>query len=220
MKQIIFRVLSTLLLTLAVARCSGEIESDGKGGSDDNIPVDRTELVGAGGRDVTTDWPSQGVPFANNTKVLSFSMLRNEVTRAVGRSWLRSGADQWESNRTVLGGADYKVSWVEDRSINQQKIMTVRQMASAVCADLVTAEIASRTVFIHVDPNQQIDVNQSAVVEQIKHLFVRIILEPASDVEVADAKALLADLQTQGTPRRAWEGLCASYLASTRFLSY
>ena len=193
----------------------------GVGGGDDGQPLE-DELKGAGGRDLTEFWPEIDIPFSDNAKLLNFEMMRNEVLRATGLSWQVDGVDQWERNRSALGGADYDVSWSEDRAVSQQKVVIWRKMAFTVCGDLVAAEAGqeTRTVFDVVDPGITIDTADASVADQISSMWRRFFyIDPASE-DRSDSLSLLNDLQDLSGPSDAWRGLCAGYLASMRFLSY
>jgi len=201
-------------VTLAVG-CTGEV-SDGS-------TVDMTEMRGAGGRDISEYWPSISIALSQNTRMLSYAMLRSEVERATGKSWVVGGVDQWERNRGPLGGADYVTTFSDDLVPSQQRIVLIRKMALQVCADVVAAEAgaASRTVFTEVDPGAAFDAGAATTKAQVAALFRRFFLEDASPAELADGQALLSTLSPTGADgKTAWRGLCASYLASMRFLTY
>jgi hypothetical protein len=200
-------------LAVILSACTGEISKDGNGPASD-------EMAGAGGRDISEYWQNIDYALSQNTRMLSYSMLRSEVTRATGRSWVIAGADQWDRNRGPLGGADYVTTFADDLTPSQQRIVLIRKMAFQVCGDLITAEagVAARTVFTELDPGVAIDAASAATKSQIAALYRRFFLEDASDADLADGAALLGKLGTD--PKVAWRGLCASYLGSMRFLTY
>jgi hypothetical protein len=192
-------------------------------GDDQGNGVDPTQLEGAGGRSITEYWPSIEIPLSENTRMLSFDMMRNEVMRATGHSWVVDGQDMWERNRGALGGADYQTTFVDDLTPSQQRIVLWRKMAFQVCTDLVDDEAgaSSRLVFLDVDPAASFDPASSAVQRQILALFRRFFLADAEDQDVADARELLQALAPGGQDgRTAWRGLCVAYLSSMRFLTY
>ncbi|MBA3396662.1 MAG: hypothetical protein H0T89_28785 [Deltaproteobacteria bacterium] len=199
-------------LAITLTGCTGQIGDVGTGSN---------EMVGAGGRNISEYWPSIDVPLSQNTRMLSFEMLRSEVSRATGRSWMIAGVDQWDRNRGPLGGADYVTTFGDDLTPSQQRIVLIRKMAFQVCGDLIAAEAgaATRTVFTVVDPGAPIDVAASTTTTQITALFQRFFLTDAVDTDVADAKALLGTL-AGADGKTAWRGLCAAYLGSMRFLTY
>jgi hypothetical protein len=162
------------------------------------------------------------VPYGENTRMLNFEQIRSEVTRATGRSWVVSGVDQWELNRSVLGGADYVKSFNDDRSPNQQKLVTLRKMAFGVCGDVVTAEAGqgTRTVFSVVDPAVTIDTTNAGVTQQVQALWKRFFRVAPDAADVTESLTALSSLQTMSNSREAWRGLCAAYTVSMRFLSY
>lgn len=202
-------------ITLVVAAgCTGEVNTPG---------VQNLELTGAGGRDIAEYWPSIAVPLSQNTRMLSFEMLRSEVARATGTSWVIAGVDQWEKNRGPLGGADYTTTFADDLTPSQQRVVLVRKMAFQVCGDLVAAEAGAttRAVFTALDPGAAFDLAGPATDAQIRALFRRVFLDDAEDTDVTEAKELLGKLSPGGTDgKKAWRGLCAGYLASMRFLTY
>jgi hypothetical protein len=201
-------------LAVLLSACTGEIsKSDGVGPASD-------EMAGAGGRDVSEYWQNIDHALSQNTRMLSYPMLRSEVMRATGRSWEIGGTDQWEKNRGPLGGADYVTTFADDLTPSQQRIVLIRKMAFQVCGDLVTAEAgaATRTVFTELDPGVAIDVTAATTKAQIGAMYRRFFLEDASEADLADGGALLGKLGTD--PKIAWRGLCASYLGSMRFLTY
>jgi hypothetical protein len=201
-------------LAVLLSACTGEIsKGEGAGPASD-------EMAGAGGRDVSEYWQNIDHALSQNTRMLSYSMLRSEVMRATGRSWMSGGADQWEKNRGPLGGADYVTTFADDLTPSQQRIVLIRKMAFQVCGDLVTAEAgaATRTVFTEVDPGVAIDATAAVTKSQIGAMYHRFFLEDASDADLADGAALLGKLGTD--PKIAWRGLCVSYLSSMRFLTY
>jgi hypothetical protein len=183
--------------------------------------VDPNELVGAGGRDLSEYWPSIDIPLSQNTRMLSFDMMRNEVQRAAGRSWVINGNDQWEANRAGLGGADYVTVFAEDLTPSQQRMVLWRKMAFQVCGDVVAAEAGAptRTVFTVVDPGAALDTAAPATADQVRALYRRFFLADPPDDDVADSIALLTTLVPAGA-NVAWRGLCAGYLGSMRFVTY
>jgi hypothetical protein len=199
-----------------LAACTGEIEKTGG-------PAVSNELLGAGGRDISEYWQSIDVPLSQNTRMLSYPMLRSEVTRAIGQSWVVNGVDQWERNRGPLGGADHVTSFTDDLTPSQQRIVLIRKMSFAVCGALVAAEagMATRTVFTDLDPGAAFDVSSAATKAQITSLFRRVFLSDPEDADLLDGAALLSKLSPAGDQGRiAWRGLCAAYLGSMRFLTY
>src|SRR5262249_47945791 len=138
----LLRTLINILLLVAVG-CTGEVASPG---------IENADVMGAGGRNIAEDWPAIDVPLSQNTRLLSCEMLRAEVKRATGKSWVVAGVDQWEKNRGSLGGADYTSTFADDLTPSQQRVVLVRKMGFAVCGDLVTAEsgAATRAVFTEV----------------------------------------------------------------------
>lgn len=194
--------------------CTGQVSNEGA--------VDSYEMTGAGGRDISEYWPTIDIALSQNTRMLSFEMLRSEVTRATGQSWLVAGVDQWERNRGPLGGADFVTSFSDDLIPSQQRIVLIRKMAFQVCGDVVAAEAGapSRTVFTELDPGAVFDPAASTTKAQISALFLRFFLTEAADADLADGDALIRALSPAGDGRIAWRGLCASYLASMRFLTY
>lgn len=183
--------------------------------------ADPEELKGAGGRDLTEYWPSIDIPGSQNTRMLSFEMMRNEVLRATGKSWVVSGVDQWEPNRTALGGADYQTIFAEDLTPSQQRMVLWRRMAFQVCGDLVTAEAGAttRAVFTVLDPGATLDPTAPATAEQVRALYRRFFLTDADADDVSDSLTLLATLAPSGA-QAGWRGLCAAYLGSMRFVTY
>jgi len=220
-------LLAVLLAGLATSGCSGLISSDdpsdGPDGPDNpDAPTEPEDdrLEGAGGRDLTEHWPTIEVPYSQNTKMLSFAQMQNEVQRATGRSWVVDGQDQWEANRGVFGGADYIETWSVDRQPSQQKLVTWRKMAFTVCGAAVAADAGSdeRSLFVAVDPATPID--PATATPQIVELFSRFFLEAPSQAEIDTALTALTDLEALQNARQAWRGLCAAYLSSQRFLTY
>ncbi len=212
-----------------VAGCVGKIgdnpdnNADGDAGVDaepDAMPDD--PLTGAGGRDLTEFWPAISIPYGENTRMMTYEQVKNEVLRATGRSWIVASVDQWAPNRSVLGGADYVRTFSDDRSPNQQKIVTLRRMAFSVCGDVVTAEAgqATRTIFTVVDPATTIDIASATATAQVQALWKRFFLVDPSAADVTESLSALGSLQTMATSREAWRGLCGAYLASMRFLTY
>ena len=209
---------SLLLAAALTISCTGEVSGGGGGGGGDPV-----EMSGAGGRDISEFWPSLDIPLSQNTRMLGFDMLRSEVERATGRSWLVAGVDQWDLNRGPLGGADYATTFADDLTPSQQRIVLIRKMAFSVCGDLIAAEAGSpsRAIFTELDPGAAFDVGSATTTAQISALFQRFFLGEPSPADVADAQALLTAISPNGSDgRTAWRGVCASYLASMRFLTY
>jgi hypothetical protein len=209
------RTLANITLALALVACTGEVTTPG---------IENQEMSGAGGRNLAEYWPSISVPLSQNTRMLSYEMLRSEVKRATGKSWVVAGVDQWERNRGSLGGADYTTTFADDLTPSQQRIVLVRKMAFQVCGDVVAAEAgatATREVFTELDPGAAFDPAGASTEAQIRALFKRFFLEDASAEDLTEAKALLTTLSPDGSSGRiAWRGLCTGYLASMRFLTY
>ena len=205
-----------LIFIVALAACTGEIEKTG------GTPVSN-ELLGAGGRDISEYWQSLDVPLSQNTRMLSYPMLRSEVTRATGKSWVVNSVDQWERNRGPLGGADHVTTFTDDLTPSQQRIVLIRKMAFSVCGDLVAAEAgtATRTVFTAIDPGAAFDAASATTKAQITSVFHRFFLSEPEEEDFVDGVALLTKLSPAGDQGRiAWRGLCAAYLGSMRFLTY
>lgn len=206
-----------VLSCVGLAGCPGQIIDEGGA-------ADPVEMQGAGGRNIAEYWTRIDVPLSQNTRMLNVDMLRSEVNRATGRSWVENGVDLWDRNRGALGGADYKTTFADDLTPSQQRLVLVRKMAFSVCSDLVAAEsgaTATRTVFTELDPGAALDVAAARTTTQITQLYRRFFLEDATDADLADARALLVALSPDGSSgTAAWRGLCASYLASMRFLTY
>jgi hypothetical protein len=208
------RALIFIAASLAVSTsCTGEIGRNSQKG-------DPFEMSGAGGRDLSEYWQDLDIPLSQNTRMLDFDMLKSEVQRATGRSWVVGGVDQWDRNRGPLGGADYVESFADDLTPSQQRIVLIRKMAFSVCTDLVTAEAgqATRTVFTDVDPGATVDATSATTKAQITTLFKRVYLDEPTDADITDAQTLIGKLGTDG--HIAWRGLCASYIASMKFLTY
>lgn len=204
-----------ILLLLALAGCTiGDV-------SIDQGETDPDEVKGAGGRDLTEYWPEIDIPLSQNTRMLSFEMMRNEVQRAAGRSWVLNGNDQWEANRIPLGGADYETVFAEDLTPSQQRMVLWRRMAFQVCGDVVAAEsgAATRTVFTVLDPGAALTTTAPGTADQVRALFRRFFLSDPTDEDIADSVNLLATLNTTDAPT-AWRGLCTAYLGSMRFVTY
>jgi len=180
-------------------------------------------LVGAGGRDLTEFWDPIPVAYSNNVKMLSFDMMVTEVKRALDLSWKVGGVDQWEANRSTLGGANYQTTFSEDITPSQQKVLLWRKMAYQVCADAVARDAGktTRVVFTDVDPGVAVSTSNAAVNAQVDSLYQRFFLEDAPAAEHTRATTLLAAAYADGTDaKEAWRALCVGYLASLKFLSY
>lgn len=180
-------------------------------------------LAGAGGRDLTEFWDPIPVPYSANVKMLGFDMMKSEVKRALELTWKVGGVEQWEANRSALGGANYQTTFTEDVTPSQQKVLLWRKMAYQVCADAVARDAgkATRVVFTDVDPGVAISTSNAAVNAQVDALYQRFFLEDAPASEHTRATTLLAAAYADGTdPKEAWRALCVGYLASLKFLSY
>jgi hypothetical protein len=132
-----------------------------------------------------------------------------------------NSVDQWDRNRGSFGGADFVTTFTDDITPSQQRIVLVRKMAFSVCGDLIAAEAgaATRTVFDVIDPGAPIDAAKAN--DQIRSMFSRFFLTEPTDSDVADSEALIKALAPTGAESRiAWRGVCASYIASLRFLTY
>jgi hypothetical protein len=193
-----------------------------EGGPSVVVPAD-DRLKGAGGRDLTEFWESLDVPYSANVKMLTFDMMKSEVRRATGLTWVIGTADQWESNRAAFGGPNYTTTFTEDITPSPQKILLWRKMAYQVCLDAVVRDAgkATRVTFTEVDPALAISTSNAAVNAQIDALYQRFFLEAPSSVESTRAASLLAAAFADGSdPKEAWRALCVGYLASMKFLSY
>jgi hypothetical protein len=209
------RAIGAAGLVVALAGCTiGDV-------SIDQGETDPDEVKGAGGRDLTEYWPNIDIPLSQNTRMLSFEMMRNEVQRATGRSWVVGDADQWEANRIALGGADYETVFAEDLTPSQQRMVLWRRMAFQVCGDLVAAEsgAATRAVFTVLDPAAALNTSAPGTADQVRALFRRFFLSDPTDEDIGDSLNLLSTLNTTDAAT-AWRGLCAGYLGSMRFVTY
>jgi hypothetical protein len=205
---------TSLLALVVCAACTGDIGEQSTAAN---------EMRGAGGRDIAEYWPTIEVAGGQNTRMMSYDMIKAEVTRATGKGWVVSGVDQWPRNRGALGGADYVTTFADDLTPSQQRMVLVRKMGFAVCGDLVTSEAgqATRIVFTDVDPGATLDPAAATTKAQISALFRRFFMADAADEDVSEGVALLTSLQQGGADAKAaWRGLCVSYLSSMRFLTY
>ena len=188
-----------------------------------SITPEDDRLKGAGGRNLIEFWDFLAVPLSANVKMLTFEMMKAEVKRATGLSWVVAGADQWESNRATFGGPNYQTTFTEDITPSPQKILLWRKMAYQVCLDAVVRDAGktTRVMFTDVDPGLPISTSNAAVNAQIGSLYQRMFLEAPSAQETARASGLLAAAFADGNdPKEAWRALCVGYLASMKFLSY
>lgn len=210
-----------LALLCAMAAAAGACTGDVTTGFGDS-EGDSKHMKGAGGRSVAEYWPSIDIPMSQNTRMLSFEMLRSEVQRATGLDWALGGVSQWEPNRAALGGADYVSTFADDLTPSQQRIVLLRKMAFTVCGDLVAQEGGSETreVFDVLDPADPASVTSADADSQIASLHYRFFLEEAEEIDIAESKELLSVLSAEGGSEAAWRGVCASFLGSMRFLSY
>ena len=187
------------------------------------LPPEDNRLIGAGGRDLTSFWEVLDVALSENVKMLTFDMMKAEVKRATGLSWVVAGADQWESNRATFGGPNYQTSFTEDITPSPQKILLWRKMAYQVCLDAVARDAGktTRVMFTEIDPAVTISTSNAAVNAQIDALYTRFFLEAPTATETTRASGLLAAAFADGAdPKEAWRALCVGYLASMKFLSY
>lgn len=187
------------------------------------LPPTDDRLKGAGGRDLTEFWDPIQVPYSNNVKMLGFDMMKAEVKRATGLSWMVGGIDQWEQNRAAFGGANYQTTFNEDLTPSPQKLLLWRKMAYAVCADAVAKDAgkATRALFTEVDPAVAISTSNAAVNAQVDALYVRFFFEAPDAAIRMRAGTLLAAAYADGMDsKEAWRALCVGYLASMKFLSY
>lgn len=206
------------VLCLSLAACKGGIKNNlVKGGVD---PALADEVVGAGGRAIGSTWDNIDVPFSKNTKMLNFSMMKSEVQRATGATWIGgSGQDLWAPVSGTLGHLDMVNRWAEDRVPDQKKLITLRKMSFAVCEKFVNED--SQGMFSSVDLNQKVGEQSAAAEAQISLLYERFFLSKANETEVAQAMTLLQAIEAQGSSStEAWIGLCSAYTSSMRFLSY
>ncbi len=199
----------------------GEVLPPEEGGP--GLPPADDRLKGAGGRDLTEFWDPVSVPLSANVKMLTFDMMKAEVKRATGLSWVVAGVDQWEGNRAAFGGPNYQTTFTEDITPSPQKILLWRKMAYQVCRDAVARDAGkpTRVLFTEVDPGAAISTSNAAVTAQIEGLYQRFFLEAPSAAETARASGLLAAAFADGNdPKEAWRALCVGCLASMKFLSY
>ena len=186
-------------------------------------PPEDLRLVGAAGRDLTEFWEILEVPLSQNAKMLGFDMMKSEVMRATGLSWLEGGADQWERNRDAFGAADYRTNFSEDLTPSQQKLVLWRKMAYQVCQDAVARDAGrvTRVLFTEVDPALPISTSNAAVNAQLDGLYRRFFLDPPPAADLALASGLLAAAFADGgDPKEAWRDLCVGLLGSMKFLTY
>jgi len=208
----------TILSLLAAMACTGTVDENV--GNDDPPAPEDDPLLGAGDRDITSNWPDIDLPYSQNTKMLSFSMLKNEVLRATAHTWVDGEIDMWEANRSALGGADYVNIFQPNRTITQQKIVTIRKMALSVCEDVVAADTLGEPILFTLQSPSAAIADDATTRSQVELIYKRFFLVNASSVEVDESIQLLSDLAGTDGPTEAWRGLCAAYLSSMRFLTY
>jgi hypothetical protein len=194
---------------------AGKGGSSGAPGAGDDAPV-----VGASAGGLThiisDGWPNAAVPYGDNVKMLNYAQMQEEVLRATGVVW-----PDWAANRLVFGGADFAVTYADDRTPSATKLVTWRKMAFDVCTMMVKAEAAKPSLFTAIAPDAAISQTDPKVTAQVKLVFARFFLEDPVQAEVdVSVKGLVDTLSVGGAPADAWTGLCVGYLSSMRFLTY
>ena len=130
---------------------------------------------------------------------LSYYQLKRSFETLFGAEWLSgSGDDPFLNKASALGGADFRSSFGQARTVTASYLAALQGIAREVSRRFVSAPRAA--LFEGFDPDIPVARDRIAAVRNVRTLYRRILFAEPSEEEVG--RALLLVRQLQGRPER------------------
>ena len=132
---------------------------------------------------------------------LSYFQLRRSVETVFGADWLAgSGDDPFRSKAHALGGADFRSSFDQSRTMTASYISAWQEIAREVARRYVSAPAETR--FPGFDPDVFVDRSRRKAARSAEALYRRILFAEPSKAELDRALQLVRELQGRPLDRR------------------
>ena len=132
---------------------------------------------------------------------LSYFQIRRSVETLFGSEWLAASGDDLFSNKAqALGGADFRSSFDQTRTMTASYVAALQEIARELARRFVSAP--REGLFEGFDPDIFVDRTRQAAVRNVRTLYQRILFSEPSEVEIDRALHLVRDLQGRTEDRR------------------
>lgn len=125
---------------------------------------------------------------------MSFFQLRRSFATIFGPGWLEaSGTDPFENKAHAFGGADFRSSFDQSRTLNASYLSALQEVSREVARRFVSAP--QESLFDGFDPEVFADKSPRAAARSVRVLYRRILFSEPSSGEVRRALRLVRELQ-------------------------
>ncbi len=132
---------------------------------------------------------------------LSYFQIRRSVGTLFGPEWLAASGDDLFSNKAqALGGADFRSSFDQTRTMTASYVAALQEIARELARRFVSAP--REILFEGFDPDIFVDRTRQAAVRNVRTLYQRILFSEPSEAEIDRALHLVRDLQGRTEDRR------------------
>lgn len=145
------------------------------------------------------DGPARGEPV---NRRLSHYQLRRSFETLFGLEWLTgSGNDPFANNANRFGGADFRTSFDESRTVSASYLANLQQVAREVARRYVSAP--NEVLFEGFDPGVVVAESRRRAARNVERLYERILFKAPSAAETERALTLVRRLQRLPATRRS-----------------
>ena len=132
---------------------------------------------------------------------LSYFQIRQSVETLFGSEWLAASGDDLFSNKAqALGGADFRSSFDQTRTMTASYVAALQEIARELARRFVSAP--REVLFGGFDPDIFVDRTRQAAVRNVRTLYQRILFSEPSEAEIDRALHLVRELQGRTEDRR------------------
>ena len=132
---------------------------------------------------------------------MSYFQLRRSFETLFGSEWLAtSGGDPFSNKAQALGGADFRGSFDQTRTMTASYVAALQEIAREVARRFVSAP--RENLFDGFNPDIIVDRSRKAAVRNVRTLYERILFVEPSRAEINRALGLVRDLQARAEDRR------------------
>lgn len=127
---------------------------------------------------------------------MSYYQLKRSVQTLFGTHWLaESGADPFRAKAPALGGADFRGSFDQTRTVTASYLSAWQEIAREVARRYVSAP--KETLFEDFDPDLLVEESPAAAARAVRALYQSILFADPSDAETDRALRLVRELQAR-----------------------
>lgn len=132
---------------------------------------------------------------------LSYFQIRRSVETLFGPEWLATSGDDLFSNKAqALGGADFRSSFDQTRTMTASYVSGLQEIARELARRFVSAP--REVLFEGFDPDIFVGRARRAAVRNVRTLYQRILFSEPSEAEIDQALHFVRDLQGRAEGRR------------------